>query len=320
MNLKEKNFFSFKSGHLTKDSDISPDEIRGLYDLTDNIKKLHLEKKDKEILEGKTLGMIFEKSSTRTRVSFHVGMYQLGGQAINLSSDHIQLGRGESAEDTARVLSRYVDIMMIRTFSQETIDILAKHSSVPVINGLSDSYHPCQSLADFYTIRETMPSDKKNDKVSFCYIGDSANNMAGSLALVGSMLGHHLTFCSPKGYCLPEEILKEANGYCEDSGGSIVIEEEPEKGVKGANFLYTDVWVSMGKESEQNKRRKQFKRYAITEDLVNLSGGKPYVMHCLPANWGEEISVSLKNYENNIIFEQAENRLHVQKGILVALL
>jgi ornithine carbamoyltransferase len=307
--------FSLKSRHLTKDTDIDPSEIGKIFELTDIILKRHKKGTEAKFLPGKTLGMIFEKSSTRTRVSFQVGMYQLGGQALHLTGDNIQISRGESIEDTAEVLSRYLDAIMIRTFSQERIEELAKNSRVPVINGLSDSYHPCQALTDYYTIQK-----KKKGKAKLCYIGDAASNVAISLALTGAMLGHELTFCSPPAYRLPDKYLSLALDYCHKSKGSVTLERNPAKAVQGADFLYTDVWVSMGKESEIKKRQKDFKGYTIDLKLIDQAGTKPYILHCLPANWGQEIAAEVRDYRRNIIFEQAENRLHVQKAILLALM
>lgn len=308
--------FSFRSNSrsLVRDTDLARWEIVRLMELTDALRRLP-NAEARTLLDGKVLGMIFEKSSTRTRVSFEVGMIHMGGHAIHLDSSAMQIGRGESLEDTAEVLSRYVDGLMIRSKSQEHVEQLANYSRVPVINGLSDVYHPCQALSDYYTMRSFSLQAR-----SVCFYGDAANNVAISLALTGSRLGYDMTFCAPEKYRLPEWVVQEINNASESASGSVTIESDPYKAVKGCDFLYTDVWISMGQEGEAETRRRDLRPYALNRDLLAHADKKPYIMHCLPAKWGDEMDLDLKDYHKNIIFDQAENRLHMQKSILLALL
>lgn len=301
--------------HLVKDVDLSRDEILELYRLTDDLRSAYQRGEQLNLLQGKTLGMIFEKNSTRTRVSFQVGMYHLGGQAIHLSSNDIQLRRGESVEDTAKVLSRYLDAIMIRSYSQEKVDLMAANSSVPVINGLTDLYHPCQSLTDYYTMHKYAGQD-----AVLGFVGDSANNVAMSLAYTGSILGHTMFFISPPEYSLPQQVLQECNEINKTSGGKIYLSDDPIEGPKNCDVLYTDVWVSMGMEKEQSERVNRLQPFALSSAMVNANANRPFIMHCLPAHWGEEIEEDLRVYDRNIIYDQAENRLHVQKSVLVSLM
>ena len=295
--------------HLLKLLDWSEDEILSCLDLAD---KLKAEKKagiKHHILEGKTLGMIFEKSSTRTRVSFEVGMYDLGGQALFLSSKDLQIGRGEPVQDTARVLSRFLDGIMIRTFEQSEVENLAKYGSIPIINGLTDFCHPCQVLADLQTIREHKGKDLKGKKL--CYIGDG-NNMANSLIVGCIKVGMRVAIACPKGYEPDETVVAWAK-----ENGDLLITEDILEAAKGADVLYTDVWASMGQENEAKKRQRIFKDYQINDDAVNAANEGVMVLHCLPAHRGEEITDKVLEEHAAEIFDEAENRLHAQKAVLV---
>lgn len=295
--------------HLLKLLDWSEEEILSCLDLAD---KLKAEKKagiKHHILEGKTLGMIFEKSSTRTRVSFEVGMYDLGGQALFLSSKDLQIGRGEPVQDTARVLSRFLDGIMIRTFEQSEVENLAKYGSIPIINGLTDFCHPCQVLADLQTIREHKGKDLKGKKL--CYIGDG-NNMANSLIVGCIKVGMKVAIACPKGYEPDETVVAWAK-----ENGDLLITEDILEAAKGADVLYTDVWASMGQENEAKKRQRIFKDYQINDDAVNAANEGVMVLHCLPAHRGEEITDKVLEEHAAEIFDEAENRLHAQKAVLV---
>ena len=294
--------------HLLKLMDFSTEEIIEVLDLAD---KLKYEKKNgikHHILEGKTLGMIFSKSSTRTRVSFEVGMYDLGGNALFLSSRDLQIGRGEPVEDTARVLSRYVDGIMIRTFEQKEVEDLAKYGSIPIINGLTDYCHPCQVLADLMTIRE-YKGDLKSKKL--CYIGDG-NNMTNSLIVGGIKMGMKVSVACPKGYEPDADLMKWAS-----ENGEFVCTEDVLEAAKDADVLYTDVWASMGQEAEAEARKAIFKDYQINNKATAVAKSDVMVMHCLPAHREEEITAEVFEAHADEIFDEAENRLHVQKAILV---
>ena len=295
--------------HLLKLLDWSTEEILDCLDLAD---KLKAEKKagiKHHILEGKTLGMIFEKSSTRTRVSFEVGMYDLGGQALFLSSKDLQIGRGEPVQDTARVLSRFLNGIMIRTFDQQEVEALAKYGSIPIINGLTDFCHPCQVLADLQTIREYKGKDLKGKKL--CYIGDG-NNMANSLIVGCIKVGMKVAIACPKGYEPDESVVAWAK-----ENGDLLVTEDILEACKGADVLYTDVWASMGQESEAKIRQRIFKSYQINDDAVNAANEDVMVLHCLPAHRGEEITDKVLEEHADQIFDEAENRLHAQKAVLV---
>ncbi len=295
--------------HLLKLLDWSTEEIIDCLELAD---KLKAEKKagiKHHILEGKTLGMIFEKSSTRTRVSFEVGMYDLGGQALFLSSKDLQIGRGEPVQDTARVLSRFLNGIMIRTFDQQEVEDLAEFGSIPIINGLTDFCHPCQVLADLQTIREFKGKDLKGKKL--CYIGDG-NNMANSLIVGCIKVGMKVAIACPKGYEPDEKVIEWAN-----ANGELLITEDILEAAKNSDVLYTDVWASMGQESEAVKRKKIFKSYQINDTAVAAANDDVMVLHCLPAHRGEEITADVLEAHAAEIFEQAENRLHAQKAVLV---
>ena len=263
-------------------------------------------------LEAKTLGMIFEKSSTRTRVSFEVGMYQLGGAALFLSSRDIQLGRGEPMKDTARVITRMVDMVMIRTYSQKSLEEFAEYSNVPVINGLSDDYHPAQLMADYMTMKENGKAD--NPKVA--YIGDG-NNMAHSWLMLASKLGFELRIATPKGYEVDENILKLAQEEAQRSGAKIIISNNPKEAAKDVDVITTDTWASMGQEDEKIKRENDFQGFMVDQNIMNLAKDDAIFLHCLPAYRGQEVSEDVLEGKQSLVFEEAENRLHAQKGVMV---
>jgi len=294
--------------HLLKLMDLSKKEIVEILNLADQLK---YEKKNgikHHILEGKTLGLIFEKSSTRTRVSFEVGMYDLGGNALFLSSRDLQIGRGEPVQDTARVLSRYLDGIMIRTFAQQEVEDLAKYGSIPIINGLTDYCHPCQVLADLMTIREHkgILEGKK-----LCYIGDG-NNMTNSLIVGGIKMGMEVSVACPKGYEPDAELMKWAA-----KEGKFTCTDNILEAAKDADVLYTDVWASMGQEAEAEARKKIFAEYQINSNVMAVAHSDAMVMHCLPAHRGEEITADVLEAHADEIFDEAENRLHAQKAVLV---
>lgn len=298
--------------HLLKLLDLSEKEILDLLNLADQLK---YEKKHgiaHKRLEGQTLGMIFEKSSTRTRVSFEVGMYELGGQALFLSSRDLQIGRGEPIEDTARVLSRYLDGIMIRTYKQSDVENLAKYGSIPIINGLTDFAHPCQVLADLMTIRE-FKGLLKGLKV--CFIGDG-NNMANSLIVGCLKVGMSFSIACPKDYQPDDSVLEFAKGY----GEKFVMTDDIYTAVKDADVLITDVWASMGQEEEKKIREKAFKGYQINKEVLTHAKSDAMVLHCLPAHREEEITAEVFEAHASEIFEEAENRIHAQKAVMVRLM
>ena len=297
-------------------ADFTPKEISYLLDLADYIKKQKQEGNTFEPLKGKTLGMIFEKSSTRTRVSFEAGIYQLGGLGIFLSSKDIQIGRGETISDTAQVLSGYLDGIMIRTFSQEAVEELAEKANIPVINGLTDLYHPCQVLADLQTIKE-IKGELEGIKV--VYIGDG-NNMAHSLMIGAAIMGMELVVSAPEGYKPDQAVLEKATKLAAEHGAKVSIEMNPSVAVKNADVIYTDVWASMGQEEEQLKRELDFDGYQVNEELLANAKKDVTFMHCLPAHRGEEVSAEVIDGEHSVVFQQAENRLHAQKALMTALM
>ena len=294
--------------HLLKLMDLSEKEIIEILNLADQLKYEKKNGIEHHILKGKTLGLIFEKSSTRTRVSFEVGMYDLGGTALFLSSRDLQIGRGEPVQDTARVLSRYLDGIMIRTFAQSEVEDLAKYGSIPIINGLTDYCHPCQVLADLMTIREHKGVLKGK---KLCYIGDG-NNMTNSLIVGGIKMGMEVAVACPKGYEPDAELMKWAA-----ENGKVTCTESVLEAAKDADALYTDVWASMGQEAEAEERKKIFKGYQINSDVMAVAHADAMVMHCLPAHRGEEITDEVLEAHADEIFDEAENRLHAQKAVLV---
>ena len=294
--------------HLLKLLDMSGEEIIEVLNLADQLKYETKHGIEHHHLKGKCLGMIFEKSSTRTRVSFEVGINQLGGYAVVLASEGSQIGRGEPVQDTARVLSRYVDGIMIRTFEQQEVEDLAKYGSVPVINGLTDFCHPCEVLADLMTIREFKGSF---EGLKMCFIGDG-NNMMNSLIVGGLKVGMSVSVACPEGYRPPQEILDFANGY-----GCFELTDDPMQAAKNADVVITDVWTSMGQEDERQKREAAFEGYCIDKNLMAQAKPDAMVQHCLPAHRGEEITEELFEANAQYIFEEAENRLHAQKAVMV---
>ena len=297
---------------LLKLLDLSTEEITGILDLADQLKYERKHNIPHELLKGQTLGMIFQKSSTRTRVSFETGMYQLGGHALFLSSRDLQIGRGEPVQDTARVLSRYLDGIMIRTFEQKEVEDLAKFGSIPVINGLTDFCHPCQVLADLMTIREKFGSFSG---LKMCFIGDG-NNMANSLIVGGLKVGMNVAVATPDGYKPDGAVLEFTKGY----GDKFALETDPFMAASGADILITDTWTSMGEEAEKEERKKIFKDYQINRQLLAAANAGAMVQHCLPAYRGQEITEEVFEEHADEIFNEAENRLHAQKAVMVKLM
>lgn len=298
--------------NLLKLLDLSTEEITGILDLADQLKYERKHNIPHELLKGQTLGMIFQKSSTRTRVSFETGMYQLGGHALFLSSKDLQIGRGEPVQDTARVLSRYLDGIMIRTFAQKEVEDLAKFGSIPVINGLTDFCHPCQVLADLMAIREKFGSFTG---LKMCYIGDG-NNMANSLIVGGLKVGMNVAVATPDGYKPDGAVLEFTKGY----GDKFALETDPFMAASGADILITDTWTSMGEEAEKEERKKIFKDYQINRQLLAAANAGAMVQHCLPAYRGQEITEEVFEEHADEIFNEAENRLHAQKAVMVKLM
>ena len=298
---------------LLKLLDLSKEEIIEILDTADQMKYDLKNGRPHNVLQGKTLAMIFSKNSTRTRVSFETGMYQLGGHALFLSSAHSQVGRGEPIEDTARVLSRYCDGIMIRTFDQEEVEKLAEYASIPVINGLTDFCHPCQVLADLMTMRERMTV---LEGAKLCYIGDG-NNMANSLIVGGLKMGMDVSVACPEGYDPDPEVLAFAATVTD---AKFELCRDPKEAAKGANCIVTDVWASMGQEGEAEKRKIAFKGYCVDDDLMALAAKDCMVQHCLPAHRGEEITAEVFEAHADEIFDEAENRLHAQKAVMALLM
>lgn len=297
--------------HLLTLKDYSGDEILSILNLADQLKFEQKNGIEHKHLAGKTLAMIFTKSSTRTRVSFEVGMSQLGGNALFLSSNDIQLGRGEPICDTARVLSRYVDGIMIRTFKQSDVEGLAEYGSIPIINGLTDDFHPCQILADLMTIRECKGSLKN---LKLCFVGDG-NNVANSLIIGCIKVGINVAIACPKGYEPAKEVVEWGN-----STGMLTVTDDIAAAVSGSDIIYTDVWASMGQEAESAKRIKDFAGYCVNDELMSHANKDAMVLHCLPAHREEEISANVLEAHADEIFTQAENRMHAQKAVMVKLM
>jgi len=288
------------------------DDLENIFTLAGDLKQRQKEDTPHRLLEGQTLGMIFEKSSTRTRVSFEVGMYQLGGHALFLHSGTTQMGRGEPIKDTARVMARYCDGVMARTYSHKALEEFARHSFVPVINGLSDLYHPCQLMADIFTITEHRPQYRK---LKYCWVGDG-NNMANSWINAAAIFGFELRIATPPGYEPDSSIVAKA----ENAGANLILGHDPQAAATGADVLTTDVWASMGHEEEMKQRRKAFAGFQLNQDLLQLADPEAVVLHCLPAHRDEEITDEVVEGPQSIIFDEAENRLHVQKAILATLM
>ena len=298
--------------HLLKMLDLSTEEIIEILDLADQLKYELKHGIPHPHLKGKSLGMIFQKASTRTRVSFETGMYQLGGHPLFLSANDLQIGRGEPVQDTARVLSRYLDGIMIRTFEQKEVEDLAKFGSIPVINGLTDFCHPCQVLADLMTIREKFGSFTG---LKMCYIGDG-NNMANSLIVGGLKVGMNVAVATPDGYKPDGEVLEFTKGYAD----RFALETDPFMAASGADIVITDTWTSMGEEAEKEERKKVFKDYQVNKQLLAAANAGAMVQHCLPAYRGQEITEEVFEEHADEIFNEAENRLHAQKAVMVKLM
>lgn len=298
--------------NLLSMTDLSLEDIYGILDLAQEIKEKRSQGKITDHLRNKSLGMIFEKSSTRTRVSFEVGMNDLGGHAIYLNANDIQIGRGETVEDTAKVLSRYLHAITARVYSHETLVKLSENATVPVINALSDREHPCQVLADLLTIQEYK---NRISDMKFVWVGDG-NNVCNSLMLACAIVGMEIVVACPEGYEPAEEYVVKTR----ELGGVLTITHDPLEAAQDADILYTDVWVSMGDEAEEQKRLQDFKGYQINEELIAVSKPDVIVMHCLPAHRGYEISAGAIDGPHSVVFDQAENRLHAQKAVLLKLM
>ena len=301
-----------KSKDLLSVSDLSSEDIRLLITNATDMKAEGWS----SLLSGKVLVLIFEKPSLRTRVSFEIAMRQLGGNSLYLSPDEVGLGKRESVPDVALVLSRYADAIVARTFSHQTLEVLASYAAVPVINALSDLEHPCQALADFLTIYE---KKETLEGISLAYIGDG-NNVAHSLLLAASLAGVNFRMASPQGYQVQERILNLAQEYGAESGSEIACTEEPRLAVSGADVVYTDVWASMGQEAEANRRRQIFAAYQVNDELLSLAKEDAILMHPLPAHHGEEVSENILYSPQSVVFDQAENRIHLQKALLSEIL
>ncbi len=304
MSLKGRDFLTLK--------DFTGQEIMDMVQLGIDLKAKLKAGIPTPILAGKSLGMIFQKSSTRTRVSFEVGMYQLGGQALFLSSNDLQIGRGEPIQDTARVLSRYLDAILIRTFSHQEVEDLAKYADVPVINGLTDDYHPTQVIADLITIQEHKGHLKG---IKFAYVGDG-NNMTHSLMIGGAKTGMDVVVACPDGYMPNPEIVAQAQQYAAEYGGSVTVLHDPKEAVADADVVYTDTWASMGQEAEKEIRKKAFAGYQVDSALMALAKSDAIFMHCLPAYRGWEVTEEVMESAQSVVFDEAENRLHAHKAIL----
>jgi len=296
--------------------DFTPAEVRALLDLGDELKAAQKAREPQRLLEGRAVAMIFMKTSTRTRMSFEVGIEQLGAQPLFLNANDIQLRVGETIRDTANVMSRYVDCIMIRTFAQKDVEDLAQYGQIPVINGLTDDHHPCQGMADALTIREHVG---RLEGVTVVYSGDG-NNVAHSLAEVGAKTGMHIVICTPEGYRPDAAIVARAQADAAETGATIELTSDLRAAVRGADVIYTDTFTSMGQEAEHDVRLAALRDYQVNMDLVRLAGPQVKVMHCLPAHWGEEITEEVLYSPYSVVFDQAENRLHAQKAIMAAVI
>jgi len=301
-----------KGRDFTRVADWTGDELERTLDLADELKEQQKRREQHHLLPGRTLGMIFQKPSTRTRVSFEVGIAQLGGTGLYLSAGDLQLGRGETLKDTATVLSRYLDAIMIRTFAQEDVEELARNTSIPVINGLTDSAHPCQALADVMTIRERLG---RLEGVTVAYLGDG-NNVCASLMVAAAKLGLNFRAATPKGYEPSAEAVEIAREAAAEFGATIELLADPREAAAGADVLYTDVWTSMGQEEERERRLGDLAGFGIDDELVGLASEDAIVLHCLPAHYGEEITEDVLYGPQSAVWDQAENRLHAQKALM----
>ncbi len=307
---------SFKGRDFTQVLDFSKEELWYTLSYAKDLKLKRMAGEVLSILKGKILALIFEKPSLRTRVSFEVGMKELGGDTIYLSPQDIGLGKRESVKDTAEVISRYVSGIMVRTFSHKIVEELAEYSDVPVINGLSDTYHPCQAMGDMLTIWE---KKGRIEGVNIAFVGDG-NNVSNSLMLLSARLGANFSIASPKGYETKKEILDLASSEAEKSGAKILVTSDPEEAVKNADVIYTDVWASMGQEEEKAERERVFRPYQVNMELVKKAKSDVIIMHCLPAHRGEEVTDEVIDSPYSVVIQQAENRLHAQKAILALVL
>ncbi len=307
--------YSIKGRHFRSDLDLTKDETLLLFDLARQLKAETRTGIYRSVLKNKTLIMYFEKPSTRTRLSFEVGMTQLGGHAIYMNPSTSQLSRGETIADTAKVISRYADGVMARVFKQETIDTLAKYSDIPIINGLSDMYHPCQALADYFTVWEHFG---KLEGTKLAFVGDGNNNVTHSLMLTGLKLGVDITVCAPKKYWPDKSVIKESEKIASEQETHLTITDDTSD-LKGVDVIYTDVWVSMGR-SDAEERKEAFKPYQVNRELMNLAGPNTKFMHCLPAHRGEEVTDEVIDSKNSLVWDEAENRMHTQKALLTLLL
>jgi len=303
---------SLKGRHFTRVADWSGEELLQALDLADDLKERQARREEHHLLPGRTLGMIFQKPSTRTRVSFEVGIFQLGGIGLHLAASDLQLGRGETLKDTATVLSRYLDGLMIRTFAQEDVEELARHAAIPVINGLTDSSHPCQALADVMTIRERLG---RLAGVRVAYLGDG-NNVCASLMVAAAKLGMEFVAATPEGYEPEERVVEIAR----EVGGTVELTHDRREAARGADALYTDVWTSMGQEEERARRLADLAGFGIDESLVQLADDGAIVLHCLPAHYGEEITEDVLYGAQSAVWDQAENRLHAQKALMALII
>jgi ornithine carbamoyltransferase len=299
---------SLKGRSFTRVADWSGDELLAVLDLADDLKERRARREEHQLLPGRAVGMIFQKPSTRTRVSFEVGIAELGGHGLYLAAGDLQLGRGETLRDTATVLSRYLGGLMIRTFAQEDVEELARHASIPVINGLTDTSHPCQALADVMTIRERFG---RLQGLRVAYLGDG-NNVCASLMVAAAKLGMEFVAATPEGYEPTEQSLALAR----EAGASPEVTHDPREAAKGADVLYTDVWTSMGQEEERERRLRDLDGFGIDDGLVTLAGEQAIVLHCLPAHYGEEITEDVLYGPQSAVWDQAENRLHAQKALM----
>jgi ornithine carbamoyltransferase len=301
-----------KGRDFTRIGTWSSDELKTALDLADELKALRKQREPHELLPGRALGMIFQKPSTRTRVSFEVGIHELGGTGLYLSANDLQLGRGETIKDTAHVLDRYLDAIMIRTFAQDDVEELAEHADVPVINGLTDYAHPCQALADLMTIRERL---ERLSGVRLVYLGDG-NNVCISLMLGAARFGMRFVAAVPEGYDPDENAVTAAKRAAVQMGGTVELVRNAQEAAEGADVLYTDVWTSMGQEEEAERRRSDLANYRIDDELLSRASPDAIVLHCLPAHYGEEITEEVLYGPQSAVWDQAENRLHAQKALM----
>ena len=305
-----------KGRDFTRIGTWNSDELKTALDLADELKALRKQREPHELLPGRTLGMIFQKPSTRTRVSFEVGIHELGGTGLYLSANDLQLGRGETIKDTANVLDRYLDAIMIRTFAHDDVEELAEHADVPVINGLTDYSHPCQALADLMTIRERL---ERLSGVRLLYLGDG-NNVCISLMLGAARFGMRFVAAVPEGYDPDENAVTAAKRAAVQMGGTVELVRDPKEAAEGADVLYTDVWTSMGQDEEAERRRSDLSAYRIDDELLSHAAPDAIVLHCLPAHYGEEITEEVLYGPHSAVWDQAENRLHAQKALMALII